>query len=80
MHPSSVESMKFVVGSRPGWVHVSRPTGHPNAGDASNGVSSTWSPGGAHPPWNVWYSPSQCPISCVAVSPSLYGVAVPPGG
>ena len=37
--------MKLKIGSRPGEAHVSRPTGQPNASDASNGVSSTSSPG-----------------------------------
>ena len=31
------------------------------------------------PPWNVWYRPTQCPTSCVPVSPRLYGENEPPG-
>ena len=33
--------MKFVIGSTPPPAHVSRPTGHANAGDASGAVSAT---------------------------------------
>src|SRR3954454_21091937 len=75
--------MKLVMGSRPARVvQVSRPVGQPKAEDFSAGVSDTPSPPVAclaQPPWNVWYRPNQWPISWVAVSPRLYGAAVPPG-
>ena len=46
--------MKLVIGSLPGELHVLRPVGQPNAGDASAGVSETWSPWPEQPPWKVW--------------------------
>src|SRR5512140_2887621 len=68
------------MGSAPGSrVQVSRPAGQPKAADFSCGVSLTPSLVLAQPPWNVWYRPNQWPISWVAVSPSLYGAAEPPG-
>ena len=64
--------MKFVMGSRPAlFLQVSRPLGQPNAAERSAGVSETKSPLPLQPPWNVWYSPIQCPTSWVAVSPRL---------
>ncbi len=46
--------MKLWIGSRPGAEQVSRPFGHWYAGDASAGVSETWSPEPEQPPWKVW--------------------------
>ena len=46
--------MKFLIGSVPGAVQVSRPVGQPKAAEASAGVSETASPEPVHPPWNVW--------------------------
>ena len=46
-----------------------RAGGH--AGERSAGVSPMKSPLPAQPPWKVWYKPSQCPTSCVPVSPRL---------
>ena len=71
--------MKFVTGSKPGNlapVHVLRDREQPvpSLGDLSAGVSAIASPpdvARAQPPWNVWYSQTQWPTSCVSVSPPL---------
>lgn len=42
------------MGSTPVEEQVSRPVGHPEAAEASAGVSLTESPLPEHPPWNVW--------------------------
>ena len=42
------------MGSTPPPEQVSRPTGQPEAGLASGGVSATWSPTPEQPPWKVW--------------------------
>ena len=55
------------MGSAPVLEQVSRPVGHPKAAEASAGVSETWSPEPEQPPWKVWYSPTQWPVSCVRV-------------
>lgn len=49
-----IEGKPFPATERPGRaLHLSRPTGHPNAGDRSAGVSAMRSPRFEHPPWNV---------------------------
>ncbi len=65
MQAASVQSMKFLIGSRPlELAHESRPVGQLKAAEASAGVSLT---------------KSQWPTSWVAVSPRFYGEALPPG-
>ena len=46
--------MKLWMGSTPVALQVSRPVGHPEAAEASAGVSETESPVPLHPPWKVW--------------------------